>query len=173
MATIKAGFSRSKAGFPVAAWAIMACEHTDFSHSYVKIPTRWGFDLVYHAVGSGVNFSGPCAFELHHQPVEEYEIEISDEARDKLLEWCARNSGLNYSRKQVFGMLIKRVAKLFGSNIRNPFSDSQAYICTELVAKILESLGYQTPVGLEDMGLVETKQMLVETVSAHKLAISR
>lgn len=165
MSILKIGFSRSKKKLPILAWLIMLCERTRFSHTYVKFPVkRWDLDLTYHAVGTGVNFAGPHEFNEHHQVVEEFSIEISDEAKDKLLKWCAENAGRAYSKKQILGMLLKRTARLFGIKIKNPLPESGAYICSELVAFLITMLGKQPPEDLESMGLVETRDMVLNLV---------
>ena len=154
---LKIGFSKSKRKFPIGCWLIMLCERTKFSHTYVKFPvTKWDMDLVYHAVGSGVNFVGPCAFNSLHEIVEEFVINVPDSHRDQVLKWCAQNCGAPYSHLQILGLFLKRVARLIGIKIKNPLEDDSAYICTELAVKVMSISGETPDQDLQDMGLVET-----------------
>lgn len=164
MAIIKVGFSKSRKSLPIVSLLIRLIERTKFSHAYVKFPVkRWELDLIYQATGSGVGFSGPKAFEHDHEVVEEYEIEVSDEAKDRILKWCAERAGQKYSKKEICGFLIKRLANVFGIKMANPFKD-EGYVCTELASEIMTLCGYEAPENLNDMGLVETREMVLRIV---------
>lgn len=79
------GFSRRKGLAPVS-WLIMLCEGTNFSHAFIKVYSA-SLDrvLIYQATGSGVYFMGSTLFDKTAQVMEEYPIEVSEDARRKLL----------------------------------------------------------------------------------------
>mgnify|MGYP001571962652 CR=1 FL=1 len=158
---ITVGFSRHK-GFAPISWIIMLCEHTPFSHAYIKVRSE-SLDrtLVYQATGSGVHFIGSAMFEESAQVIEEYEMPMPSEDRKKLLQWCVDNAGKPYGRLQVIGIGLIRLAKLFGLRISNPFSNgNKAYICCELVTAALEHTGMAGPDDLDQVDLIATRDMV-------------
>lgn len=170
MRTIKVGFSKSKARFPIVAWLIMLAERSDYSHTYLKFPSeKLEMDLAYHAVGSGVNFMGPEAFDLHHKTVSEYLLEVSDEEYNNVLKWCARNSGKDYGKLQILGIAIKRAAGILGLKVKNPFSNGDhAYVCSEAVFRALRAAGQPVPdLELDSVGLRDVRS-LVESLCSQE-----
>ena len=162
---IKVGFSRHK-GFAPLSWLIMLCERAPFSHAYIKIRAEsLDRNLIYQATGSGVYFVGSVLFDQSAQVVEEYEIPISDDSRRKLLQWCVDNSGKSYGHLQLVGIGLMRLARLFGWKISNPFSNgNSAYVCCELVAAALEDVGIAGPSDLDQVGLKETRDMVLRAL---------
>lgn len=160
MSKIIVGFSRHK-GFAPLSWLIMLCEGTNFSHAYIKVHSEsLDRDLIYQATGSGVHFVGKALFDKTAQVVEEYEIEIPDYNRKKLLQWCVDNAGKPYGHLQLVGIGLIRLAKLFGIRMANPFSNGdQRYVCCELVAAALEHLGLASPEPLDQVDLNATREM--------------
>lgn len=54
-----------------------------------------------------------------------------------------------------------RITKLFGIRIRNPFSNGdKAYVCCELVAEALKQLGFPGPKDLDQVDLVQAREMV-------------
>lgn len=159
MSTIKIGFSKAKVGFPIIAWLIMLCERVPFSHAYIRVRSEsLDRDLIYQATGSGVYFIGLPAFETHAQIIEEYSLEVSNEAKKKMLQWAIDTSGKPYGKLQLVGIGFKRLCSLVGIKIGNPFkTGSGAYICTELAAQATEELGIPFGVDLDEVGLKELR----------------
>jgi len=160
MEKIIVGLSKHK-GFAPGSKIIQICEGTNFSHAYVKIEsTSLERILIYQATGSGVNFIGLDKFEEHNQPMKEFVFEISSEAKKLGLQFAIDACGTQYSRLQLIGIALKRVARLFGFKIKNPISSS-GYICTELVSKFLNEVGlFDDSVDLNDIGLIELQSIL-------------
>jgi len=158
---ISVGFSRHK-GFAPISWLIMLCERTNFSHAYIRIRSEsLDRELIYQATGSGVNFVGSVLFEQTAQVVEEYRVEIPDEDRRKLLQWCVDNAGKPYGKLQILGLAMIRLAKLVGIRIRNPFPNGTgAYVCCELVSGALEHLGLAEPTDLDQVDLNATREQV-------------
>lgn len=139
MKTITIGLSTSKLSFPIFSWLIKLSERTNFSHVYLRLPkNKYSSDLIYHASGVNVYFMGEPAFNLYEIPIKEYTMNISDESYTRMVDYAINKSGMPYSYKQIVGMLFKRIAKMFGKDIQNPFATS-GYICTELVSEILKN----------------------------------
>lgn len=157
---ITVGFSRHK-GFAPLSWLIMLCERTNFSHAYIRLHSEsLDRDLIYQATGAGVNFVGSVMFDQTAQVVEEYKIEISEDARKKLLQWCVDNAGKPYGRMQILGLGLVRLAKLVGIRMKNPFPNGNgAYVCCELVAEALENLGKAGLTDLDQVDLNATRDM--------------
>lgn len=151
---ITIGFSTHK-GFAPLSWLIMAAEHTNFSHAYVKVRSEsLDRDIIYQATGAGVHFIGTTMFSQTAEVIEEYEVEIGEEDRVRFLQWAIDNAGKPYGRLQLVGLGLMRLAKLFGFNIKNPFANgSTAYVCCELAAAALESVKLGPKFGYDDMDL--------------------
>ena len=127
---ITVGFSKAK-GFKPFSWLIMWYGKTNFSHVYIKIDTRWNTKLIYQASGHMVNFMGSRYFDDINKVVEEFELNITENDYNKLMEFCTYESGAPYSFKQIIGMVIADIFKLK----KNPFSSQNKYVCSELVLK--------------------------------------
>lgn len=157
MSTIYVGFSKSIVSVPILAWIIMACERVNFSHAYIRIRSdSLDRDLIYQATGSGVYFVGMEYFHQHSATVEEYALEVSDEAKKQFLRWAIDMSGKPYGRLQCLGIGIRRLAMLVGIKMKNPFSTgNKAYVCTEVVAEAVKELGMPIGQSLDDVGLRE------------------
>lgn len=133
------GFSKPNRWKPFA-WLIQLVDRTEYDHVYIKwySPSidRW---MVYQASGTAVNFEGTTHFLSHSIPIEEYQLQVSDNTKKSVIQYAVDNCGVPYGVKQVLGIGIVKVAKLIGKNIKNPFSDgSKTEVCAELVGRILE-----------------------------------
>lgn len=160
---IAVGFSRHK-GFAPLSWLIMKCEGTNFSHAYIRVRSEsLDRNLIYHATGSGVYFIGEPAFEEHVTVAEEYELKVTDQTRKELLQWAVDTSGKPYGKMQLIGLGLKRLVKLVGISIKNPFgTGNKAYICTELVASALKEVKMLDDVNLDEIGLAELRSLVIK-----------
>ncbi len=155
------GFSRSKHKLPLLGWLIMFCERTRFSHTYLRIRSEsLDEDLIYQANASGIYFTGKDVFESHNQVVREFQIKISDTEKRVLLKWCIQNSGKPYGKLQLLGVAIKRLIKLFGVNVKNPFANGETLqYCSEVVARATQHLSIKlVEVDFDSIGLKEVYQ---------------
>lgn len=154
---ITVGFSRHP-GFAPISWLICAVEGTKFSHAYIKIRSdSLDRTLIYQATGVGVYFVGEQHFLTKAKPIEEYDFEISDEAKKNFLQKAIDKTGLPYSKMQIVGIAIMRLFALFGKKISNPFKNGdKAYVCCELVDAALSELGLiPNNVDKDSLGLKE------------------
>lgn len=161
------GFSRARSKIAILSKIIMFAENTNFSHAYIKVYSK-SLDryLIYQATGSGVYFVGNNRFLSHSLPVEEYKFNISEESKIRLLQWAVDNSGKPYGKLQLLGLAIKRLAMIFGFNIKNPLSDgSKAYICCELVAEAVKDFGPLIEEDLDSIGLVQLRDSIINLYS--------
>lgn len=168
MAKIIVGFSRHK-GFAPLSWGIQAIERTPYSHAYIKIVTEsLNRTLIYQANNSGVWFIGEPAFLENNIAVEEYEFDISDSEKVKLLQFCIDNSGKKYAKLQLLGMFFCRIYKFFtGKECKNPLGDeNRRFICTELVSAALNAVGFPKVEELDNIGLKELKERVEELKNA-------
>jgi len=121
--------------------------------------------LIYHATSIGVYFLGKPVFESNNIVVEEHKLIISNEDKIKLLQWCVDNSGKPYGKLQIVGLGLIRLAKLFGLNIKNIFSNGEkAYVCTELVAAALRHVNIAQPEHLDLLDLTTTRNLVIAAV---------
>lgn len=127
------GFSRPKT-FKVLSWIIQKVQGADYSHVYIKFYSdSLERELVYQASGLEVNFVGSNLFNSSHIIVDEFELEISDEAHKKALQFAVDKAGTPYSIKQLFGILIYMIS---GKIL---FRDGRSgYVCSELIGQLLQ-----------------------------------
>lgn len=151
------GFSTHR-GFNIPSFLIRLFEHTPYSHVYVRIPSEsLDRQLIYEASGLKVHFNNLNNFIQHSKIIKEFRLEISDETKKKTLQFAIDNLEKDYSLKQLIGMIWVRTGKLFGKKWKNPFpSGRSAYICSELVAAILEEIGFKIE---EDLDSIDPKDV--------------
>ncbi len=135
------GFSKPKGKiFPIYSWLIRLFQgNTKYSHVYIRwYSKKADAHIHYHASGRSVHFLCKEEFDKHIDPIEEYEVRISDEGYAKLLHFCMTNAGKDYGLQQAVGIAWVYINKLFGKKIKNPWADgNKSWICSELVGSII------------------------------------
>lgn len=169
MKKITIGFSSSKLNMPIGSMLIKLFEGTKFSHCYVQ----WYMQSVdrtitYEASFSGVRFLGPWEFLELAEPIESFDMEISDESFNRGLQFSVDYLGKGYGFGYLFGMAIKRILKLFKINVKNPFQDgNKTHPCVEILARYLEkTLDKKLFDNVEDIGLNEMHDKILEIVKS-------
>jgi hypothetical protein len=77
-----------------------------------------------------------------NEVVEEFTIEVSDEAYDNLMYKAIQLVGRPYGVRQIVGIVV---AKIFDLD-KNPFQTKKdTYICSEWCGIVLKELGYVIP----------------------------
>lgn len=157
------GFSRSTKWFRPFSVAIIAwdkiryCSDIEISHMYGRFTsTSWDRDFIYQASGHSTNFTGIKRFESLNKVVEEYEIEISEEAVVRIGQTCVDREGKPYAVKQTLGIVLVGIVWFFtGERIPNPLAHGDdATNCIEEWCKILsEDLGVEAPKDIESMSV--------------------
>lgn len=138
------GFSHSTKFMPLFSWAIRLWEKTDYSHCYTQFENRRHpeLPLIYQASHDMMNFMSRPVFLDSNKVIEEFTIEISDEAYDRLMYKAIQLVGKPYGIKQIAGILI---SQLFNLN-KNPFvTKKDTYTCSEWCGLVLKELGYVIP----------------------------
>ncbi len=152
MSTFKVGFSRPRKFWAPFSWLIRLFDQTPYSHVYVRFYSskydRW---LVYQASHTFVNFYGMPAFDEEALTIREFDIDVSDDARTKVIQFAIDNAGVQYDIKTVFGIAIVRIAAMFGHTMTNPLGNGRGYFCSELVGSILLELGLADGVDLSTL----------------------
>jgi hypothetical protein len=134
------GFSHSTKKFAPFSWLIRFWDKTPYSHVYFQFETSKNkVEIVYQASSTMLNYMSKDVFLTKNAVVEEFEFFIDDERYDFIMLNCMKSAGLEYSVKQVFGLVI---ADLFNME-SNPLSDEKRYVCSEWVAEELQLLGYR------------------------------
>lgn len=138
MSKLIIGFSNPRQTNPVS-WLIRKINKTPYSHTYIKIYSA-SLDrfLIYQARGTQVNFVGNKRFESYAQVCKEYELDVWDKNKTKILQFCVDNAGEGYGVKQLFGMLYVAFFKAFGVKKANPFTAGM--VCTEVIVLLLQLL---------------------------------
>lgn len=160
---ILVGFSKPKNHkFPIFSWLIRLIEWTPYSHSFIRWSSSWlERDVVYEASGTMVHFVVGHKFDKKAETLALYEIHCSDEARRKLIQKAMDRSAAPYGMKQVFGILLVKLMRLFGKDIKNPFSDGSAtWICSEVVMDALIELGITFDVHIDNVTPKDLKKGL-------------
>lgn len=138
MRNVIIGFSKPK-HFKLYAWLIMKFDKANFDHAYLRfISENLNRSIIYQAVGKGVQFIGKTLFEAHSEPIEEYQLIVSDDSYTKLMQFCIDNAGISYGFKQVLGACIVKIAAKFGKEIKNPFANQlHSEFCSEIALRCL------------------------------------
>ncbi len=147
MPTLIVGFSKSKKKFALYSWAIKWVDGAEYSHAYIKVHSpKYDRDIIYQASHMAVNFMGTSKFSEEATIIKEYELQVSDEALKKAMQFAIDHSGDSYDVWSAVGLGVSKIASKLGKNIASPFGDKQnSYFCSELVASILEDLGIDVP----------------------------
>lgn len=162
------GFSKPKnKTFPIFSWLIRAIDRTEYSHVYLRwYSTTAQTWVTYEAAGHSVRFLSNKLFEKYVDPVMEFEIDISEECWPKVLRFCLDNSSIPYGVKQIAGIALAKLFKLK----ENPFKDNDdTMVCSELVGRVLESLGMKFDKSLD---LLDPKD-IYKKLEEHYASLSR
>jgi len=135
---ITIGFSKSKKNFAPFGWAIQWFQNTPFSHTYLRRNSSSTGEYVYQASGNMVNFMGINTFLDIAKPVEEFEIEISDETWKPTLKKLIEYAGRPYSVKSIIAIVLAR----FGIRSKYLQDGDYAFICSEIVVEILHEMDF-------------------------------
>jgi hypothetical protein len=165
---IKIGFSSPiNHPFPILSWAIKTIYNTPYSHCYLKFHSdSLERDIIYEAVGVGVRFVGANLWSQHAEVIKEFEIDLSSDQYTELMRFCIDHAGIEYGKVQVLGIYA---AKLFRMR-ENPFkNDDSLEVCSEIIGRILEQLGYEFNKSLD---LISPKDIFEELDSKKGLILS-
>lgn len=130
MMKVKIGFSRPKKFALLSRLIRLYQGNTEFSHAFLSIPSEsLNRTLVYEASYFFVHFVGRTLFEQRNFIFEEFEIEVNEQEKKELLQFCIDNCHKPYGIKTLFGILF---------NIKKWKDGNEQFICSELVAKAMK-----------------------------------
>ena len=131
---ITIGFSRPHK-FKIFSCLIRLWEGTPYSHIFIRRHSKWlDSEYVYQASGLSVNFMGAKHFDSINKTIDAYELEFTDEQVKTVMQFAMKTAGKPYGMKQIFAILLTR----FGIKSKDWLDGEYSYICSELVAKILQ-----------------------------------
>lgn len=109
---------------------------TDYSHVYA----RWYLssqerEIVYQASHGMVHFIELNNFTKDNIIVKEFVLEISDEQFKKFSQKCIDLAGQKYSKLQLIQIFLRDLSRGMLQ-----FPDQPGYICSELMAELLENI---------------------------------
>lgn len=143
METISVGFSYNKKSF--LSEAIKSLDQSPFSHVYLRKKSKYG-EYVYQASGLQVNFMNIDIFSEHNTIVEEYEFNLDDAQKDKILAFFIKYAGAEYQTCSLFKLLVILLGRRVGMEIKIKDGDRKKFICSELGAFFCEEiLGIDIP----------------------------
>lgn len=154
------GFSKPTARLPLFGMLIEWVEARPYDHAYVRLPDPIdGEYLIFQASNLQVNLYNKDIFQQAHQPLKEYEFDVTDEQYKALWKFVKSMLGVPYSLKEDLGILLMKVFHLTAQ----PFNDgNKAEFCSKLAAQVCEMLGIQLP---EDAGAIDPS--LLDSVLSH------
>lgn len=134
------GFSHSTKEFSPFSKLIRMWDRTPYSHVYFQFETTKNkIEIVYQASSVMLNYMSKDVFLTKNAIVSQFELYITEEQYNLIMLNCMKSAGLEYSIKQIFGLLIARAFNLKS----NPLSDEKRYVCSEWVAEQLQNIGYR------------------------------
>lgn len=141
MPKITIGFSKPRKWFVPFSWIIRIANGTAFSHTYIKL---WSASierfLVYEAMDKGLVFSSAQSFDKRNETLKEFHVEINENQKRIILQFCVDNALGQYSVKQNVGiMYVKFMLWAFGTVVKNPWPGG--WNCTEVLARLAILIG--------------------------------
>lgn len=137
MEKIYIGFSKHKKSF--VSKTIQLVENSEYSHVYIKRESKYG-SYVYQASGLQVNFMNLEIFLKNNTVVEEYEFELPDDKKEKLISFFVKYCGTSYGLKSLFKILAVLASKRIGLNLKLNGDGTETFICSELGAFFCEEI---------------------------------
>lgn len=154
MKQITIGFSRASTSFPIFSWAIMAVQHTNYSHVYLKYQDAYLDEtMIYQASHTLVNSMCESVFLAQEKVVQEFTFNVSDASFLACMKFAAKQAGLPYGVMEICGLTLANAAMGIGIKMQNPVKDAgTTWICDQLIAALLETCENVTlPMPLNDM----------------------
>jgi hypothetical protein len=134
------GFSHSTKFFAPFSWLIRFWDRTPYSHVYFQFETtKTKIEIVYQASSTMLNYMSKDVFLTKNSVVSEFELFLTDEQYNLIMLNCMKSAGLDYSIKQIIGLVIANTFNLKS----NPLSDEKQYVCSEWIAEQLQTIGYR------------------------------
>jgi len=144
MKLITVGFSTPKHS-TVFSKLIRFFINKPYSHVYIKYYSdKYDRFLIYQSSGLKVNFCNINNFYRNNIVINEYIFKITEEQYVKIFQDSIDLVGESYGLKEVFGLGIVQLFNLFGKSINNPINEKAKWFCSELIGRLLLTIGFIT-----------------------------
>jgi len=131
--------------------------HVSFFFDDQRLQRRIGYET---ALG-GADFISEEAFFRKNIKVKTWTILVTEDELLDLYRYLWDIEGTKYGKLQIIGLSIKRVAKMFGKKIKNPFSDgTTTQVCLETIGRSLEKISKVKAQNWDELGLTEIDELL-------------
>ena len=152
----KVGFSKSTIKFPLFSWLIQLFEWSKFSHTYIEFRLDCvDRTLIFQSSKGMVNIMDKDVFLQENEIVSEFEIDVPLNVYEDMINELTSNAGVKYASKQNVGIVLVRIANLFGKTMKNPWRCG--YNCSELV--FTHVIKHIYPTETRDPDLVTPKEV--------------
>lgn len=118
---------------------IQVTDGSEYSHVYIRRQSKYG-EYVYQASGLQVNFMNAEIFRAHNVVVEEYEFELPDDKKEKLIAFFMKYAGTSYGTKSLFKILAVLLCGRVGYDLKLKGDGTETFICSELGAFFCEEI---------------------------------
>jgi len=141
MKNIIIGFSKPRK-FSIHGFIIEKVDGAPFDHAYLRFNLeKIERNIVFQSIAVGVQLVSEPEFEGLCTPVEEYQLQISDDQFICMLQFCFDKAGKPYGLLDTIGMGISRLLCRLGIKKKNPFYEGDAnYFCSQIIAQCLDNI---------------------------------
>ncbi len=136
MSVIYVGLSYPKF-FKIGAWLISKWINRPYSHAYIRFSKGTISSTVYQASHGMVHFKTQENFLKDNITVREFCIEVTEEQKINILQHCMDLAGEKYGYLELVKIFILDILNWLKIKVPDTY-DGPGYICSELVADILE-----------------------------------
>lgn len=155
-------FTKPNKKFAPLSYIIRKVENTTYSHVRIRWTSFSGGELIFEAAGTNVRLLGQHA-KPKTSVVKSYQIMAKKEDYKKLIS-LFKYAGVSYGFLQLIGFSLTYLP-FFD---KNPFSDGRyTQVCSELVAILLELLGYEVGEDLDQAKPKHIELALIKYCKQH------
>jgi hypothetical protein len=145
MNTIIIGFSRPKAWLRPFSWVIRLVTWAPYSHTYIRYDNAYtDRSIVFQASGLVVNFMGQTMFDTEEDIYAEFSVPVSAATKLLVIQNATDKVGSPYGVGQIVGFGWVLFMRIFGKKVNNPFASTSSFVCSELVADLLNEMNGST-----------------------------
>lgn len=122
-------------------WLIEKIDDAPFDHAYLRFTLdKIERDIVFQSIAVGVQLISIAEFQNKCSPVEEYELDLSEDQFITMFQFCIDNSGKPYGILNVIGLGFSKILCKLGIKKVNPFDRSGNYFCSQVVTQCLDNI---------------------------------
>ena len=157
MITLNIEFTSPKKSNPFS-WLIRRIQGTKYSHVRLSWVNSTQTHIIYEASGSHIKFIGPLAAKDNPVTIHDsFYFDLTNDQYRELVKICMTYAGLKYSFKQVINIGLANLGFRW-----RPFKSKLEYtqVCSEVVIRVLQTLGIHVNIDPEMSGPKELNQVL-------------